>query len=362
MSEHVYNFSAGPATLPREVMVKAQSEFVDFRGIGYGLVEASHRGPTFETVIEKAEADLRELLGISDKYSVLFLQGGASLQFAMVPMNLMLDGKPALYADTGEWAAKAAKEAKLFGEVKTVFSGKADNYVRIAPSSTWQGMTADASYLYICSNNTIFGTEFFEFPQIDGVPLIADMSSDILSRPLDVDKFGMIFAGAQKNLGPAGVTIVIMRKDLAARVKAAVPTMLKYTTHIDTGSMFNTPPVFAIYMVGLVLEWLKDLGGLAAIEKTNIDKADLLYDFIDSCDAYRGPAEADSRSRMNVTFRLVDADLEPAFIKEATARQLVGLKGHRSVGGMRASIYNAMPMEGVEKLVDFMAEFAKKNA
>jgi len=362
MADVVYNFSAGPATLPHDVMVKAQSEFVDFRGIGFGIIEASHRSPTFQGIIDQAEADIRELVGISDDYSILFLQGGASTQFAMIPMNIMLDGKPALYADTGAWAAKAAKEAKLFGDVTTVFSGKADNYVGIDPISAWEGMTADASYAYVCSNNTIFGTEFHEFPAIDGVPLVADMSSDILSRPIEIEKFGMIFAGAQKNLGPAGVTIVVMRKDLAERAGDSVPTMLNYNTHMSKQSMFNTPPVFGIYMVGLVLEWLKEQGGLAAVEKINIDKSDLLYNFIDECDAYEGAAKLGSRSRMNVTFRLKNEDLVPAFLEQAAAIGLVGLKGHRSVGGMRASIYNAMPTAGVEKLVTFMTDFAKANA
>lgn len=361
MADKVYNFSAGPAMLPESVMRKAQAEFVDFRGMGYGLVEASHRGSAFQKVIDKAEADLRSLVGIPDDYAVLFLQGGASLQFAMVPMNLMLDGQPALYADTGSWASKAAKEAKPFGEVRTVFSGKPDNYVRIAPSSTWQAMSGDASYLYICSNNTIFGTEYFDFPELAGVPLVADMSSDILSRPLDIGKFGLVFAGAQKNLGPAGVTLVIIRKDLAARAKSTLPTMLNYNTHINDGSMYNTPPVFAIYMVGLVLEWILEQGGLAALERANLAKANRLYTFIDSCPAYCGTAAPDSRSRMNVCFRLANQALEEKFVKEATTAKLVGLKGHRSVGGMRASLYNAMPMAGVDRLVEFMTDFAKQN-
>ncbi|MDT8389186.1 MAG: 3-phosphoserine/phosphohydroxythreonine transaminase [Lentisphaeria bacterium] len=362
MTNPVYNFSAGPATLPKEVMLKAQAEFVDFRGIGFGLIEASHRGPAFQQIIDEAEADLREIAGIPDTYSVLFLQGGASTQFAMIPMNLMVDGKPALYADTGAWAAKALKEAKLFGDARAVFSGKQDNYTTIAPSTEWEGMTGDAAYLYICSNNTIFGTQYHDVPEIDGVPLIADMSSDILCRPFDVNKFGMFFAGAQKNLGPAGVTVVVIRKDLAERAKASIPTMLNYNTHIDTGSMFNTPPVFAIYMVGLVLKWIKEKGGLAAMDKANRAKAALLYDFIDHSDAYYGPANPANRSLMNVTFRLNNPDLEPAFIEQASAIGLKSLKGHRSVGGMRASIYNAMPKAGVEKLVEFMADFAKKNA
>lgn len=361
MTAPVYNFSAGPATLPKEVMTKAQAEFVDFHGIGFGLVEASHRSPTFQTVIDEAEADLRDIAGIPDEYAVLFLQGGASTQFPMVPMNLMLDGKPALYADTGAWASKALKEAKLFGPTHTVFSGKNGNYTTISPASDWQGMTQDASYLYICSNNTIFGTQYHEFPELEGVPLIADMSSDILCRPIDVKKFGMFFAGAQKNLGPAGVTLVVIRKDLAERAKSSLPTMFNYRTHIDKGSMFNTPPVFAIYMVGLVLKWIKEKGGLVEIEKMNREKADLLYEFIDQSPAYSGPANPANRSLMNVTFRLNNSELEADFIEQASAIGLKSLKGHRSVGGMRASIYNAMPKAGVEKLVEFMAEFAGKN-
>lgn len=362
MANPVYNFSAGPATLPKEVMLRAQAEFADFHGIGFGLIEASHRSPTFQKVIDEAEADLREIAGIPDNYSVLFLQGGASTQFAMIPMNLMVDGKPALYSDTGAWAAKAVKEAKLFGDTRVVFSGKADNYSTIAPASEWEGMAQDAAYLYICSNNTIFGTQYHDFPEIDGVPLIADMSSDILCRPFDVKKFGMFFAGAQKNLGPAGVTVAVIRKDLTERAKATIPTMFNYNTHIDKGSMFNTPPVFAIYIVGLVLKWIKDQGGLVAIEKANVEKANLLYDFIDNSPAYNGPANPANRSLMNVTFRLNNSDLEADFIQQASALGLKSLKGHRSVGGMRASIYNAMPKAGIEKLVEFMADFAKKNA
>lgn len=362
MGETVYNFSAGPATLPRDVMVQAQSELVDFDGIGYGLIEASHRSPTFQAVIDKAESDIRELAGISDDYAVLFLQGGASLQFTMIPMNLMVAGKPALYADTGSWTSKAIKEAKLLGDTKVVCSGKADNYAAIPPIEKWEGLTDDASYLYICSNNTIFGTEYHDFPEPAGVPLVADMSSDILSRPVDIGKFGVVFAGAQKNLGPAGVTVVIIRRDLADRVDANVPTMLKYSTHIEKSSTFNTPPVFGIYMVGLVLDWMKRQGGLQAVEQANIVKAGMLYDYIDGSDFYVGTADPASRSRMNVTFRLSNTDLEPVLIEKATAAGLVGLKGHRSVGGLRASIYNAMPKAGVEKLVNFMDEFARQNS
>jgi phosphoserine aminotransferase len=357
----VFNFNPGPATLPLSVMQKAQQEFVDYRGTGLGIAETSHRSPEFKAVLAEAEADIRELLGVSDDYAVLFLQGGASTQFAMVPMNIAIPGKPMLYADTGSWTAKAIKEAKLFGDVRVVYEGKPGNYTTIAPVSDWDGMTSDASYLYVCSNNTIAGTQYAKFPEIDGVPLVADMSSDILSRRLDVDKFGIIFAGAQKNLGPAGVTLVIMRKDLADRVAETVPTMLKYTTHIDKGSTYNTPPAFAIYMVGLVLQWIKEQGGLAAVEDINNRKAELLYAAIDETDFYRGTADVASRSKMNVTYRLPTEELEADFIKEAKAAGMIGLKGHRSVGGIRASIYNAMPLEGVEALVAFMKEFAAKG-
>jgi phosphoserine aminotransferase len=358
----VFNFNPGPSTLPLEVMQEAQREFVDYHGTGLGIAESSHRGAEFKQVLAETEADIRELLGISNDYAVLFLQGGASLQFAMAPMNLALEDKPMLYADTGSWTSKAIKEAKLFGQVKTVFDGKGKDYTTIAPVSEWNYMSSDASYLYVCSNNTIAGTQYAEFPELEGVPLIADMSSDIMSRQLDIDKFGMIFAGAQKNLGPAGVTLVIIRRDLAERVSSTVPTMLKYTTHIEKGSTFNTPPSFAIYMVGLVVKWIKKLGGLAAMEELNNRKADILYDAIDAGDFYRGTAAVDSRSKMNVTFRLPSEELEAEFIKNAGERGMIGLKGHRSVGGIRASIYNAMPAAGVEALTQFMREFAADKA
>lgn len=357
----VFNFNPGPATLPLPVMQKAQAEFVDYKGTGLGIAETSHRSAEFKAVMEATESGIRELLNISDDYAVLFLQGGASMQFAMVPMNIAIPGKPMLYADTGSWTAKAIKEAKLFGDVKLVFEGKSCDYTTIAPVEQWQGMTSDASYLYVCSNNTIAGTQYPVFPEIEGVPLVADMSSDILSRQIDIDKFGIVFAGAQKNLGPAGVTLVIIRRDLAERVQTAVPTMLKYSTHIDKESSFNTPPAFAIYMVGLVVDWIKEQGGLAAVENANDRKANLLYAAIDETDFYRGTADPASRSKMNVTYRLPNEELEAAFIKQAKATGMIGLKGHRSVGGIRASIYNAMPVEGVETLVAFMKDFAAKN-
>jgi phosphoserine aminotransferase len=345
-TQPVYNFSAGPAVLPKPVMEQAQAEFMDFRGCGYGLVESSHRSPGFQAVIDEA---------------VLFLQGGASMQFAMVPMNLALAGKKMQYADTGSWTSNAIKEAKLFGDVDIIYNGKETDYTAIGDIAAWD-VDPEAAYVYLCSNNTIHGTEYHEYPLTGDVPLIADMSSDIMSRPVNVDDFGLIFAGAQKNLGPAGVTLVIIRKDLAERVDAKVPTMLKYSTHMAKGSMFNTPPTFAIYMVGLVAKWLLNMGGLEAIEARNSEKSEMLYECIDSSHMYVGTAAAPDRSRMNVTFRLTTDELEAKFVKEAAAKGLVGLKGHRSVGGCRASIYNALPLEGVEALVAFMREFESKNA
>ncbi len=365
MTEHrVYNFYPGPATLPTEVMEQAQKEFVNYQGLGMGIMECSHRGKEFDQVLQTAEQNIRELMGISNDYAVLFLQGGASLQFSMVPMNLNPDQDTALYADTGSWAEKAIKEAKLLGPTKTVFSGKGNNYTSIDDCESWDMATEngeDPAYLYVCSNNTIFGTQFHRFPEFPKIPLVADMSSDIMSRVIDINRFGMVFAGAQKNLGPAGVTVVIIRKDLAMKVGDNVPTMLKYTTHIDKGSCFNTPPTFSIYMVGLVLEWIKRQGGLAQVEAANAHKAAMLYSAIDNSDLYRGTVEESCRSQMNVTFRLPNEDMEAEFIKQATENGMVGLKGHRSVGGIRASIYNAMPVDGVKALVEFMGEFERKS-
>lgn len=359
-TQMIYNFNPGPAALPREVMETAAAEFVDYRGLGFGLAEASHRSKDFEEVIHAAEANIRSLMGIPDDYAVLFLQGGASLQFAMVPMNLALPGKPMLYADTGSWSNLAIKEAKLFGDVKLIYDGKGSNYSVIGDVAEWP-IDADASYAYVCSNNTIEGTEYRSIPETGSVPLIADMSSDIMSCPVDVRRFAMIFAGAQKNLGPAGVTVVILRKDLAARVGAKVPTMLKYSTHIDKESLFNTPPCIPIYMVRLVTDWLIKLGGLPAIQKINEAKSDALYSAIDASEFYRGTAEPADRSRMNVTYRLPNEEIEAAFCSEAKKAGLIGLKGHRSVGGIRASIYNAMPMAGVSRLIDFMDDFEARH-
>jgi phosphoserine aminotransferase len=359
-TQRVYNFNPGPAVLPREVMEQAGAEFANYRGLGYGLAEASHRSKEFEEVIHAAEANIRKLMDVPEDYAVLFLQGGASLQFAMVPMNLAVPGKPLVYADTGSWSTAAIKEAKLFGDVKLVYDGKASNFSVIGDVGEWQ-IDQNAAYMYLCSNNTIEGTEYRFYPDTGSVPLIADMSSDIMSCVVDVSKFGMIFAGAQKNLGPAGVTVVIMKKELAARVGAKVPTMLKYSTHIDKESLYNTPPCIAIYLVRLVTDWLIKLGGLPEIQKINEAKSDALYNAIDVSDFYRGTAEPADRSRMNVTFRLPSEELEEKFGAEAKKAGLIGLKGHRNVGGMRASIYNAMPMEGVSALIDFMNEFEAKN-
>lgn len=355
----IYNFSAGPAKLPKEVMLQAKEEFCNFKESGSGIMELSHRGPEFSKVIEETESDIRELMNISDDYAVCFIQGGASMQFAMIPMNLMLQGGFAEYADTGGWSAKAIKEAQGFGKVKVVASSKETGYDRIPVMRHWNS-SSSASYLHITSNNTVAGTQYHSFPETNA-PMIADMSSDIMSRVIDVNDFGLIYAGAQKNLGPSGVALVIIRKDLAERTPDTVPTMLKYSTYIEKQSMFNTPPTFAIYMLGLVMKWLKAKGGISEIEEINDAKSEALYELIDSSDFYRSPVDPSSRSRMNVVFRLPNEELEAKFVSESAENGLKTLKGHRSVGGIRASIYNAMPMKGVEALIDFMHEFSKKN-
>jgi len=359
MTDRIYNFSPGPATLPYDILIQAAKDIVNFTDKGIGLIEMSHRSKEFIQVFDECEALLRELLSIPQNYKVLFLQGGASMQFAMVPMNLLGPGKMACYLNTGTWAKKAIKEAKLFGTVDVAFSSESNNFDRVPAPGDYM-IPAEAEYLYFVSNNTIFGTQFQSMPETDKV-MVCDMSSDILSRRIDVSRFGLIFAGAQKNMGPAGCTVVIIREDLLARAPENIPTMLRYKTHADKDSMFNTPPCFAIYAIGLVLKWLKNTGGLTAIEKMNQDKAALLYQAIDNSSFYKGHAQKDSRSMMNITFNLPTPDLEAKFVHEATALSLDGLKGHRSVGGCRASIYNAFPREGVEKLVHFMEEFAKHN-
>lgn len=359
MAERVFNFSPGPATLPYEVLQTAGKDVINFQETGIGLIEISHRSKEFLAVAEEAEANLRELMSIPDNYKVLFLQGGASSQFFMIPMNLLGGGKKATYLNTGTWAKKAIKEAKLFGDIDVAYSSEESSFNRVPKDNEYE-VADDSEYLYYVSNNTIFGTQFVEPPNSEKM-LVSDMSSDILSRPVDVSKHGVIFAGAQKNLGPAGVTIVIIREDLLERTPEPTPTMLSYSTHADKGSMFNTPPCFSIYVVGEVLKWLKKQGGVEAIEKVNIEKAGLLYDMIDSSSYYRGHAEKDSRSLMNVSFNLPTPELEAKFIKEAAEIGLNGLKGHRSIGGCRASIYNAFPREGIVKLVEFMQKFKADN-
>jgi phosphoserine aminotransferase len=359
MSERLYNFSPGPATLPLEVLEQAGRDVADYQGCGIGLIELSHRSEEFMAVMDTAETLLRELLAIPENYKVLFLQGGASSQFFMVPMNLLGPGDRATYLNTGTWAKKAIKEAHQFGEIDIPFSSESQSYNRVPARGEYQ-VHSDSKYLYLVSNNTIFGTQFHSFPESECM-LVSDMSSDILSRPIDVSRFGLIFAGAQKNLGPAGVTIVIIRDDLLDLVPDTVPTMLRYSTHAEKGSMFNTPPCFAVYVVGEVLKWLKEAGGVQVIQERNRQKASLLYDRIDSSDYFRGHAEIESRSLMNISFNLPTPSLEERFIAEAALVGLNGLKGHRSIGGCRASIYNAFPLDGVEKLVRFMDVFESNN-
>ncbi len=357
----IYNFSAGPAMLPEEVLKKAAAELLDHKGSGMSVMEMSHRGAEYKAIIETAEATLREIMGIPQNYKVLFLQGGASLQFAMVPLNLMTKTKKADYVNTGQWTKKAIAEAKKTGEVNVVASSEADNFAKI-PELDPGTFTKAADYFYIASNNTIYGTKYPELPDTGDVPLVADMSSNILSEELDVSKYGVIFAGAQKNIGPAGVTIVIIREDLIGNAPEGIPTLLDYKIHADAGSMYNTPPTYAIYIAGLVFEWLKENGGIKAMQEKNEKKAKLLYDHLDSSGLFSAPVKGKDRSLMNVPFVTGDVDLDAKFIKEASSRGLKTLKGHRTVGGMRASIYNAMPFAGVEALVDFMKEFEKANA
>jgi phosphoserine aminotransferase len=356
----IFNFSAGPAVLPLEVLEQAQRDLLSLPGVGMSILEVSHRSKPFEDILAGCEADLRRLAGIPDGYRVLFLQGGASLQFSMVPMNLLGPQSSADYIVTGAWSQKAVKEAKRVGGVKIAATTESENFTRV-PAQSELTLDPAAAYLHYTTNNTIFGTEFRYVPDAGAVPLVADASSDIFSGPIDVSKFALIYAGAQKNLAPAGVTLVIIRDDMLARTPASLPTMLQYGVHAENKSMYNTPPVFAIYVMRLVLAWLLKQGGLPEIAKRNARKADALYAAIDRTEFYRGHATKDSRSRMNVTFRLPSEELEKKFAKEATAAGLDGLKGHRSVGGIRASIYNAFPEEGIEALVRFMAEFERKN-
>ena len=360
MPARVFNFSPGPATLPQEVLQQAAKDIVNYNNSGIGLIEMSHRSKDFIAVTDETERLLREMMDIPANYKVLFLQGGASTQFAMVPMNLLGPDKTATYLNTGTWSKNAIKEAKLIGKVDVAFDSEGTKFDRL-PDNLDFSSANDKEYLYFVSNNTIFGTQFHEFPKTK-TTMICDMSSDILSRPVDVSSFGIIFAGAQKNMGTAGCTVVIIRDDLLDKAPASLPTMFKYKTHADNGSMFNTPPCFGIYTVGLVLKWLKAQGGVPAITKINNTKAELVYQAIDATDFYRGHAQKPYRSKMNITFNLPSPELEAQFVKEALAKDLNGLKGHRSVGGIRASIYNAFPLEGVERLVEFMGDFAKQNS
>jgi phosphoserine aminotransferase len=354
----VYNFSAGPAVLPVSVLEEIQRDLVALPGVGMSILEISHRSTTFESILAQAEADIRTLAGIPSNYKVVFLQGGASLQFSMVPMNLLTPGTTADYIDGGSWAEKAIKEAKKVGTVNIAATTKSENYSRI-PRQDELKLTPNAAYVHMTSNNTIEGTEYTTLPEVGDVPLVSDTSSNMFSRPIDVGKHALIYAGAQKNMGPAGVTVVIIRDDLLPRSAKTLPTMLSYAVHAENGSMYNTPPAFAVYAMGLVMKWLIAEGGLAAIERANVRKAAKLYAEIDRTGFYRGTAHKDCRSLMNVTFRLATEALEAQFIKESTAAGLDGLKGHRSVGGMRASIYNAFPESGIDALVGFMREFER---
>ena len=357
----VYNFSAGPAVLPEEVLQEAADEMLDYRGCGMSVMEMRHRSKVYDNIIKEAEADLRDLMNIPDNYKVLFLQGGASQQFAAIPMNLMKN-KKAAYIVTGQWAKKAFQEAKMYGDAVEVASS-ADKTFSYIPDCSDLDIPEDADYVYICENNTIYGTKFKELPNTKGHTLVADVSSCFLSEPVDVTKYGVIYGGVQKNVGPAGVVIVIIREDLIRDdVLPGTPTMLKYKTQADADSLYNTPPCYGIYICGKVFKWLKKMGGLEVMKQRNEEKAKILYDFLDQSKLFKGTVVPKDRSLMNVPFVTGDADLDAKFIKEATEAGFVNLKGHRTVGGMRASIYNAMPKEGVEKLVEFMKKFEEENA
>ncbi|MBM4407147.1 MAG: 3-phosphoserine/phosphohydroxythreonine transaminase [Chloroflexi bacterium] len=360
MTKRVYNFSSGPAVLPLPVLEQAQRDLVALPGVGMSVMEISHRSSTFEGIIGKAEADLRALAGIPDSYRILFLQGGATLQFSMVPLNLLTEGRTADYIMTGSWADKAVKEARRVGSVHETGSTADTNFNRI-PSDAELRFTPGAAYVHMTANNTIEGTEWHRLPPVGDAPLVSDASSDIFSRPIDIAKYGLVYAGAQKNLGPSGVTVVIIRQDLLERSSPSLHTMLNYAVHAENGSLYNTPPAFGVYVLGLVLEWLIGQGGLPAIATINERKAGKLYAELDRTGFWRPTAEKASRSLMNVTFRLATEDQEKAFIKESTAAGFDGLKGHRSVGGMRASIYNAFPEKGVDDLIAFMRDFERRN-
>jgi phosphoserine aminotransferase len=360
MTQRIFNFNPGPAALPFTVLEQIKYEMLDFNGSGMSVLEISHRSKSFEEVLHDAITRTRRLLGLDDTWHVLFIQGGASFQFTMVPMNLAVSGKPADYVNTGTWATRAIKEARTLGKDVRVVASSEDREFTYIPENI--PVDPGAAYLHVTSNNTIRGTQYHNFPQTHDVPLISDMSSDIFSRRFDPHPFGLIYAGAQKNAGPAGVTLVLIRNDMLERVPPNIPTTLKYTTYSENGSLYNTPPCFAIYVSALVLKWIEEtVGGLDEMETVNNQKSELLYGYLDSQDFYRGTARADSRSRMNVTFRLPTPELEQQFLTEAATARLGGLKGHRSVGGCRASIYNAVTLEAVKALVDFMKEFLRKN-
>ncbi len=356
----VYNFSAGPAVIPESVLKEAAEEMLDYKGSGMSVMEMSHRSKWFDDIIKDAEKDLRELMNIPDNYKVLFLQGGASLQFAAIPMNLMKN-KVADYIVTGQWAKKAFAEAKIYGQANKIATSE-DKTFSYIPDCSDLPISEDADYVYICENNTIYGTKFHELPNTKGKPLVADVSSCFLSEPVDVEKYGVIYAGVQKNAGPAGLQVVIIREDLITDdVLPGTPTMMKYKTQADAGSLYNTPPCYDIYICGKIFKWVKEMGGLEAMKAHNEKKAGILYDFLDQSEMFKGTVEKKDRSLMNVPFVTGDAELDAKFVKEATAAGFVNLKGHRTVGGMRASLYNAMPIEGVEKLVEFMKKFEAEN-
>lgn len=355
-----YNFCAGPAALPEEVLTQASAEMLDYQGRGLSVMEMSHRSDEFVAIAEQAEKDLRELLAVPANYKVLFLQGGAHIQFSMVPLNLLAGKSDADYVNTGQWSIKAIAEAKRYCNVNVVASDEANRFTRVPAFNTWH-TNASAAYLHYVDNETIGGVEFDFVPDIGDVPLVADMSSNILSRPIDVSKYGMIYAGAQKNIGPAGICVAIIREDLLGNAHPSTPTMLDYKIHADNGSMYNTPPTYAWYLSGLIFQWLKRQGGLNAMAATNRAKAGKLYDFIDQSGFYKNPVVKANRSLMNVPFTLPDAKLDKPFLQEAEERRLLNLKGHRSVGGMRASIYNAVPMVAIDALIEFMSDFQKRR-
>ena len=362
MPNRIFNFSAGPCTLPLAALEKAQADFVDYQGAGMSLIEMSHRGKHYDDIHYEAIANIRDVLTIPDSHDILFIQGGATLQFAMVPLNLMTDGKTAEFLNTGTWVKKAIADAETLGSSRVIWTGEAENFTRIPRNDEYR-IGDDAAYLHICGNETIGGIEYQQYPDSGAVPLVADMSSHIMSRPIEWDKLDLAFAGAQKNLGPAGLALVIIHKTLLGRCKDGLPAYLSYKTHAGKDSLYNTPPVFAIYMMKLTVDWVKSQGGLAEMEKRALARSGALYDTIDTSGGwYRCPADKASRSRMNVCFRLPTEELEAKFIAEALDANLSGLKGHRSVGGCRASMYNAMPLEGAERLVEFMGVFKRDNA